>query len=103
MTTLSARKDYRKADVFMSFELGSILKKINGGFICVFNGKRRRFLSVSDFEKSGFGKSCTVESISAQDGIIVIELKSCAILSADSNAEWVKEYEEKYGSEISFF
>lgn len=59
----------------MNYELSRIIEKISGRFICVFNGEQREFKDINELSDSGFGDGCTVESICAQNDVVVITLK----------------------------
>ena len=48
-------------------------------------------------------KNCTVSSISANDGTIVLELKKWEASQTDMDADWVKEHEKQFGEKPSFF
>lgn len=87
----------------MNCELNSILNKIKGNFICVYDNKSEIFFSKDEFEKSDIEKNCYVSAISTQDGTIVLELKKWNAPIADINGEWVKEHEKQFGTTPSFF
>ncbi len=86
----------------MSCELDMILDKVKGKFICEYNGERKVFSSKEEFDKSEMEKNCRVSTISARNGMIVLELKKWDFPVADANSDWVKEHEKQFGSEISF-
>ncbi len=83
----------------MGYELNTILDKIEGSFICVYDGESKVFSSKDEFESSGMEKNCFISSIGTQDGIIVLKLKKFA----DTNSDWAKEYEKQFGTAPSFF
>lgn len=87
----------------MNYELNTILEKINCNFICVYESESRAFSSKEEFEQSNMEKNCTVSSISAKDGAIVLELKKWESPKTDMDAEWVKEHEKQFGEKPSFF
>lgn len=87
----------------MDFGLENVIERIDGNFICVFHGQSAEFSNLEELKNSGFGKECTVASISARDNKIIVELKARDILIADSNADWAKEHEKKFGVAPSFF
>lgn len=88
--------------MLINFELNQILKKINGGFICVLGEKTEAFSTVEEFEHSDFEKNCIVVSIRSQENVIVLELKPFKIPRADSNAAWLKN-QDSLSMEPSFF
>lgn len=87
----------------MDYELEKIIERIDGNFVCVFHGQSAEFSNLEEFEKSNFGKGCTVASISARDNKIFVELKMREIPVADANADWAKEHEKQFGTAPSFF
>lgn len=87
----------------MNCELNSILNKIKGNFICVYENESVIYASKDEFEKSNIEKNCYVSAISTQDGMIVLELKKWNTPIADINGEWVKEHEKQFGTTPSFF
>lgn len=87
----------------MNYELSRIAEKIIGRFICVANGERREFQDGSELADSGFGDDYAVESISAQDGVVVITLKPWIAPTADASCEWANEEKLLNGREPSFF
>lgn len=87
----------------MNYELKCILKKIKGAFICVYNGESNLFSSIEEFEKSNIEKNCMISSISAQEDIIILELKKVEYISPEADGKWAKEYERQFGEKPSFF
>lgn len=87
----------------MNYELSRIIEKISGRFICVFNGEQREFQDINELADSGFGDGCTVESISAQNDVVVITLKPWNAPTADVNCEWANDEKLLSGKEPSFF
>ena len=87
----------------MSYELNTILDKIEGSFICVYDGKSKVFSSKDEFERSNMEKNCCVSSIGTRDGMIVLELTKLDSPIADTNSDWAKEYEKQFGTAPSFF
>ena len=87
----------------MSFELNAILDRIKGNFICVYDGESKVFSSKDEFERSNIEKNCYVSAISSLDGMVVLELKKWNSPIADTNSDWVKEYEKQFGTAPSFF
>jgi len=87
----------------MSCELNGLLEKIMGTFVCVYEGESKIFSSKDEFEKSDMEKNCCVSSIGTRDGMIVLELKKLDSPIADTNSDWVKEYERQFGTTPSFF
>lgn len=97
------KQDRFEIGIIMSYELNGILEKIQGNFICVYEGESKVFSSKEEFEKSDMEKNCTVSSISTLDGTIVLELKKWVCNTPDVNNEWAKEHEKQFGEEPSFF
>lgn len=60
------------------------------------------FLSKEEFEQR-WKKSCTVSSISTQDGAIVLEFKKWICNTPDLDSGWARAYKRKNGEEPSFF
>ncbi len=87
----------------MNYELNTILGKIKGNFICVYEGESKVFSSKDEFERSDMEKNCCVSSITARDGIIVIELKKWFSPITDMNSDWIKEHEKQFGTAPGFF
>ena len=87
----------------MSYELNSILDKIKGNFICIYDNESKSFSSKDEFEKSNIEKNCYVSAISSQDGKVMLELKKWNTPIADVNSDWVKEHEKQFGTTPSFF
>ena len=87
----------------MNYELSRIIEKISGRFICVFNGDQREFKDINELSDSCFGDGCTVESISAQNDVVVITLKLWNTPTADVNHEWADDEKLLSGKEPSFF
>ena len=75
---MGVRREMIKQDrsvIYMNYELNMILEKIKCDFVCVYEGESKSFSSKEEFEQSDMEKNCTVSSISANDGTIVLELK----------------------------
>lgn len=87
----------------MNYELSTILKKIKGNFICVYEGVSKEFSTKEEFEQNYYCKTCSVSTISTQNNVIVLELQKWEAPIADNNSEWEKEYEKQYGEQPSFF
>ena len=87
----------------MNYELNMILEKIKCDFVCVYEGESKSFSSKEEFGQSNMEKSCTVSSISTQDGAIVLELQKWVCHTSDLDSEWAREYKQKNGEEPSFF
>lgn len=87
----------------MNYELNTILDKVKGSFICVYDGTSKLFSSKEEFEQSDMEKDCSVSTISTQDGVIVLELQKWESPITDKNGEWVKEHEKQFGKEPGFF
>jgi hypothetical protein len=86
----------------MGYELEIVLRKLEGAFVCVLDGKKETFESTEAFRNSEFEKRCELASIGLEDGKIVLKLKMLPIPN-DMNADWVREHIEKYGEEPGFF
>lgn len=97
------KQDGFERGIIMSYELNTILEKIQGNFICVYESKSKLFSSKEEFERSDMEKNCTVSSISTLDGTIVLELKKCVCNTPDINSEWAREHEKQFGEAPSFF
>ena len=87
----------------MSYELNTILDKIEGSFVCVYDGESKVFSSKDEFEGSNMEKNCCVSSISIHDGMIALKLKKIETPIADTNSNWAKEHEKQFGTAPSFF
>ena len=92
-----------KGSFDMNYELNMILEKIKCDFVCVYEGESKSFSSKEEFEQSDMEKNCTVSSISANDGTIVLKLKKWESPQTDMDADWVKEHEKQFGEKPSFF
>lgn len=92
-----------KRDIKMSYELNTILGKIKGRFICVYDGESKVFLSKEEFVQSNVEKNCIVSSISTQNGAVVLELKKWKSTIPDMDSKWAKEHEKQFGEKPSFF
>lgn len=86
----------------MNYELNMILNKIRGAYICVYEGESKTFFSKEEFEQNEILKKCTVSSISAREGIIVLELKNFVSPRVKTDG-WAAEYEKTTGEKLSFF
>ena len=86
----------------MGYDLELTLKRINGAFVCILDGKTEEFACEEEFKNSDFEKRCEIVSIETRDEKIVLELKKLP-LKNDLNAEWIQEHIKQYGKEPSFF
>lgn len=86
----------------MGYDLELILKRINGAFVSILDGRTEEFACEEEFRNSDFEKRCEVVSIETRDEKIVLELKKLPIPN-DLNAEWVQEHIKENGQEPSFF
>ncbi len=77
--------------------LDELLKVMNSDYKVFSNGK--------EIEKADTlgEKEFFVESISAMEGAICIQVKECFSAPNDLNEEWVKEHVEKYGTLPNIF
>ncbi len=92
-----------KGTADMSYELNTILDKIEGSFICVYDGESKIFSSKDEFESSGMEKNCFISSIGTQDGMIVLKLKKLETPVAATSSDWAKEHEKQFRTAPSFF
>lgn len=80
----------------------ALLEHIGGPVDVMKDGKT---VSYDDSEKAllELGGNYSVQSVSARDGRIVIELTNATVILNDVDKDWVKATEEETGKEISFF
>jgi hypothetical protein len=82
--------------------LSSVLKMIEGSFVCVLGDRTEEFESVAAFMKSDFEKRCDLSSIRYENGKVVLKLKKLPPAN-DLDSPWAQEYIKEYGREPSFF
>ena len=82
--------------------LTNLLRVVSGPVILKMNGKEEKFTGGEKVILS-LTKHYVIKKISAEKQSIVIELTDNPLVPNDTSEEWVKDYEEETGSDVSFF
>ena len=85
-----------------SMTLKNLAEYSKGEVELVMDGKRKTFADAEQALMDTAG-NYVVESISAKEDKLVVELRSNRVVLNDLNASWVKDQEKETGEEISFF
>ena len=85
-----------------SMTLKNLAEYSKGEVELVIDGKRKTFADAEQALMDTAG-NYVVESFSAKEDKLVVELRSNRVVLNDLNASWVKDQEKETGEEISFF
>ena len=84
-----------------SLSLLSLLQRVKGPVVLTLDGDRKRYASGDDAMLAVTGRYL-VRSVSAEDGATVVEL-AANLLMPDQDEEWIREYRDETGRDVSFF
>lgn len=90
----------------MSVGAEQVLKVIKGSISCSIEGEEKNFEKAEDvitFLTDRGGQRYKVTSISVENGRVALTLKEFKSVRPDSNASWLKDNREMYGTEPSAF
>ena len=84
-----------------SLSLLSLLQRVKGPVVLMLDGDRKRYASGDDAMLAVTGRYL-VRSVSAEEGATVVEL-AANLLVPDQDEEWIREYRDETGRDVSFF
>ena len=84
-----------------SLSLLSLLQRVKGPVVLMLDGDRKRYASGDDAMLAVTGRYL-VRSVSAEEGATVVEL-AANLLMPDQDEEWIREYRDETGRDVSFF
>lgn len=87
----------------MKYEMSQILEKIDAALVCTYADRTQEYDSAEAFRKSGFAEDCVIKTIRAKGDKILLELVPWEMPKADTQGEWAKEHERRFGEEPGFF
>ncbi len=80
-----------------------LLKTTSGPVRLVFDGDEGHLFDTGEKALHSIKEKCTVESISADEGVLLIRISKGELKSSIINEEWIAKYREETGSDVSFF
>lgn len=86
----------------MNYELKKVLELIHGAVVLTVDGDRKEFASGKDAVDQ-LSEKYVINSITAENGAVVIALEKDTTIPNDMNADWVKEHVAQYGKEPNPF
>lgn len=94
----------------MKYITEQFVRKTESPILCRFDGKEMSFDSGAGLANYQFDKKYEVDTVSLEEGKIVIALKESVSLAISSVGEelvqtedWIKEHKERYGVEPNLF